>query len=87
MVDFVRVWLVLVLGLLLVIGAVVGFVVVPEHKPALVGGTDLGHGLYTGGFETSWSQTLYDVLRVVTWGLLVVGIVVLVVGLVDYARR
>ena len=33
------------------------------------------------------SQTVYDALRISTWGLLIIGLVILTVGLISYARR
>jgi hypothetical protein len=75
------------LGAVLLIGAAAGFVIVPEHKPqhgeAVVPGWG-GTGVY---FHTGWSQTVYDAARIATWALLIVGTLLVVVVLINYARR
>lgn len=71
-------------GAVLLIAAVVGFIVVPEHAPQFVCG---GFGNpELGGQCAGWSRTTYDVARIATWALLVVGALVVVTGLIRYAR-
>lgn len=71
------------LGTLLLVAAAAGFVIVPEHKPVdtfphpTVG--DIEGALSSPSAPVTWhlSTTLYDVLRVTTWALLIIGVVVL----------
>lgn len=70
-------------GTLLLAVAVVGFVIVPEHKPHLAPAP----GWWGGPYRVGWSQTAYDAARIGTWALLIVGVILLAVGLIDYARR
>ena len=66
--------------------AVAGFVIVPERQPHLVtipGGPTFNSGPAT---QLEGSRTLYDALRIATWALLIVGAVLLIVGLINYAR-
>jgi hypothetical protein len=79
------------LGIFLLTVAVVGLIVVPEHRP--------GHACHsvapwTNPYmrtsecdPTGLSQTLYDALRIGTWVVLILGGVLLIVGLINYARR
>jgi hypothetical protein len=69
-------------GAVLLIAAVVGFVVLPEHQPGCV-----GSGAYCGYLASPPSQPLYDALRITTWALLIVGALAVVLGLIRYARR
>jgi hypothetical protein len=76
----------IVVGTLLLIAAVAGFVIVPQHKPAVVGGQEWG-GYLLGGSNVGWSRTAYDAARIGTWALLIVAVLLLTVGLISYARR
>jgi hypothetical protein len=73
-------------GTVLLLGAVAGFVIVPEHKPAVIGGSQWG-GYLLGGTSVGWSHTAYDAARIGTWALLIVGAILIAVGLISYARR
>jgi hypothetical protein len=86
-------------GAILLVAAVVGFVVLPEHKPGSMIVARSGPTLAltcasnSGGIPadcvqvaTGLSRTLYDVLRVTTWACLIVGALVVVIGLIGYAR-
>jgi hypothetical protein len=75
----------LVIGTVLLIGAAAGFVIVPEHKPRVSGSTI--YLLGPDGIGPTWSRTLYDTLRITTWGFLIVGAITVAVGLISYARR
>lgn len=85
------------LGVVLLIAGVAGRVILPEHRPVSSGGSGapitLNEALNplsgSSGVDTTarLSHTLYDVLRITTWGLLIVGTVVISVGLINYARR
>jgi hypothetical protein len=82
--------LVVALGAVLLIAAVAGFIVVPEHSPGRVvlyecgdafSGTRTCHRTLPG-----WSRTAYDVLRVTTWALAIIGVVFVAMGLIRYAQ-
>jgi hypothetical protein len=78
------------LGALLLIAAVAGFVIVPEHKPvpATCGqGSAVGCPIGGSYLPSGLSQTVYDVLRVATWAVLIVGVLLVIVGLINYACR
>jgi hypothetical protein len=97
--------LIITLGALLLIAAVAGFVVVPEHSPGLGSVQVPTHssrcpsGFYptlggAPGLEscpqdvvTGLPQTSYDALRIATWAVLIVGVLLVIVGLVSFARR
>ena len=70
-------------GAALLIAAVVGFVVVPEHAPRFVCG---GFGEATGNQCAGWSRTAYDVASIATWALSIVGALMATMGLIRYAR-
>jgi hypothetical protein len=83
-------------GAVLLIMAVAGFVIAPEHAPGVeqVGRDQFGNCQAIGEngntchyIATGLSQTLYDVVRIATWGLLIVGVLLAVVGLIHYGRR
>lgn len=79
----------LVLGVALLIVAVAGFVIVPEHAPhtsyVLPDGEEcLGN---CEGIHTGWSQTLHDAARIGTRAALIVSIVLVVLGVIRYAQR
>jgi uncharacterized membrane protein HdeD (DUF308 family) len=74
------------LGALLLIAAVAGFVIVPEHAPmGSFNGSTCAE--YAGCPRTGLSHTMYDVLRVATWAALIIGALVVIVGLISYSRR
>ena len=70
-------------GAALLIAAVAGFVVVPEHAPQFV---CAGFGEPTGNQCAGWSRTAYDVARIATWALAIVGALLATMGLIRYAR-
>jgi hypothetical protein len=67
---------------MLLIAAVAGFVIVPEHKPQF-SCAGWGFGVQCAGL----SRTAFDVARISTWALLIVGAVLVAVGLINYGRR
>jgi hypothetical protein len=67
------------LGAVLLVGAATGFVIVPEHKPQFSCG---GWGGPCGG----WSRPAYDAARIGTWALLIVGALLVVIGIINFAR-
>jgi hypothetical protein len=87
-------------GAVLLTAAVVGFVVVPEHKPGFaqvfrprsaVSHPDIP--IVEGPNNTvevttrvGWSKSTYDALRVVTWALVIGGVLLVAIGLIRYAR-
>ena len=87
-------------GACLLIAAVVGFVVVPEHKPGskivarsgptleLTCAGPLNGGIPPNCVEsgTGLSRTLYNALKVATWALVIVGVLLVAMGLIRYAR-
>jgi hypothetical protein len=104
-------------GALLVIVAVAGFIVVPEHKPHKVAtyrqvpensnGPTRGAVVCNPGPQyyqpasvptpepgncevrmthLAPSHTLYDVLRVLPWALAIIGVLLVALGLIRYAR-
>jgi hypothetical protein len=81
---------------LLLIAYVAAFIVVPEHAAEVeqVGRDQFGNCQPIGEtgntchyVATGLSRTLYDALRVTTWALLIAGVLLVVVGLISYARR
>lgn len=85
-----RAWFVIALGAVLLIAGVAGLIIVPEHKPLDGSGqpslAETLNPFTEASGSTQWSQTLYDVLRIATWAVLIVGAITLVVGLITYAR-
>ena len=75
------------LGAVFLIAAVVGFVVVPEHAPQFFDEPSGCIGAFCHLVNLGWSRTLYDALRIATWAVLIVGVLVVIVGLIGYARR
>jgi hypothetical protein len=73
------------LGVLLVVGAVAGFVILPEHRTLPPHGHWWDASYFPG--RPGLQHTLYDVLRILTWSFLVTGTVIVAVGLLDYGRR
>ena len=74
--------------LVLLIAAVAGLIVLPQHAPGQHCTTNAPwaiprHTCHAFGM----SQTVYDVLRIATWGVLIVGALLVVVGLINYGRR
>jgi len=74
------------LGAVLLIAAVVGFVIVPEHKPHTVTSVAGGFECLSNCTTVGWSQTMYDVALIATWAVLIVGALLVVMGLIRYAR-
>lgn len=82
----------LIPGLLSIVAAISGFVILPEHKPLPPCTADcvpsLGASL-SGGFSdpvSRLSQPLYDALRITTWTLLLLGVTLLILGVIRVAR-
>lgn len=80
------------IGTVFMVGAVSGFIIVPEHKPTVISGDVVipGGGDVPGALPdrlVGWSRTLYDALHITTWALLIVGALLVTVGLISYARR
>lgn len=88
-------------GAVLLIAAVAGFVIVPEHQPGWkyvppiwhdnvrysVGSCD-GNGYPScPTVATGPSRPVYDGLRIATWAVLIVGALTVAVGLARYGRR
>jgi hypothetical protein len=84
---------IIALGVLLLIAAVVGFVIVPEHVPMDEQLGQCGGPLtlpYPGPCRIvhyGFSQTLYDAVKIATWAALIVGAVLVALGLIRFARR
>ena len=70
------------IGAVLLIGAVAGFVTVPEHKQV-----PTGFGTSTYDPNGGWSRALHDGLWITTWALLILGVLLVAVGLINHARR
>lgn len=74
-------------GAVLLIAAVAGFVIVPGHAPGL--SSDMSCAGWSPApprCHTGWSQMAYDVARIATWTLAIVGALLVVMGLIRYAR-
>jgi hypothetical protein len=79
----IRAVVLLVLGIVLTVASVVGFVIAPEHVPV-----NCGRFLVCGnGIDHGWSRTIYDAVRIGTWTALIIGFVLLACGLIVFARR
>jgi hypothetical protein len=90
-------------GAVVLIAAVVGFVVIPEHKPGWKYVPPIwydhvrygvnscepnGPGIPSCPKVAIWpSRPVYDTLRIATWALLIVGALAVALGLIRYARR
>jgi len=83
-------------GACLLIASVAGFIIVPEHAPGLeqVGRDQFGNCQPIGetGNTCHWvatgiSHTLYDALRITTWGLAIVGFLLTAIGVIGFACR
>lgn len=59
--------------------------ILPEHRTLASRGDLLSNNYFPG--RPGLSQSLYDALRIATWAVLIVGVVLLVVGIINYARR
>lgn len=93
----------IIVGTALLIVTVAGFVIVPEHRPSarvvekpqsVVGcGSDVYTPSVPGGptcfvsVPTGLSRTAYDVLLIATWAVMIIGALLIVVGVITYARR
>jgi uncharacterized membrane protein HdeD (DUF308 family) len=76
-----------IVGGVLLVGAVAGFVIVPEHKPEFTCLAQLLNGaICTSSVTSGWSRTAYDAARIGTWALLIAGVLLVAVGLVNFAR-
>ena len=77
-------------GAVLLIAAVVGFILVPEHKPAIRDTYDCLNDYTFRPLPASClaglSRTAYDAARIGTWAAVVVGTLLVVMGLIRYAR-
>jgi hypothetical protein len=71
---------VLVVGVLLLIVAVAGFVITPQHAPDAC-------GQFSFCDISVWSQSTYDAARIGTWAALIVGAVLVLLGLIRAAQR
>jgi hypothetical protein len=90
-------------GALLLIAAVAAFVIVPEHMPATQTTTVAPVNGYCPGVpgvvqprdfacpgpthSVGLSRTTYDIARISTWAVLIVGALLVIVGLLNYSRR
>lgn len=87
------------LGAILLIAAVAGFIIVPEHAAtvtyfdpavpqAACGPPNQGIAQAPGctTVHSGVSHTAYDLLRVATWAVLIIGVLLAIVGLIHYAR-
>jgi hypothetical protein len=84
--------LTLVVGVLLVIAAVAGFIIVPEHVPTTTSlgacpGTIPSPGPCRTVHTGFASQSVYDAARIGTWAALIIGSVLIVLGLIRFALR
>jgi hypothetical protein len=75
-----------ILGGLLLVGAVAGFVIEPEHHgwlkcpPGMISPTECH-------WVVGWSRTVHNAVRIGSWALLIAGVLLVTVGLISYARR
>jgi hypothetical protein len=82
-------------GAVLLIAAVAGFIVALEHTPGTqlvdaqgqpLAGCDPGACAGTSVVHIGWAQATYDVVRVLTWALAIVGALLVVMGMIRYSR-
>lgn len=86
-----------VAAIALLVAAVAGFIIVPEHAPVIGGSSsvdpfgNLKQSLSDSSAPTPpgppWSQTLYDVARIGTWAALIIGVLLAATTLIVLARR
>jgi uncharacterized membrane protein len=76
-------WVTLAAGAVLLIIAVTGFVVVPQHAPTY---SDVPPPLGSH-YPAPWSTGVYDAGRIITWADLIVGLILVLVGLILTWRR
>jgi hypothetical protein len=81
-------------GAVLLIAGVAGLVIVPEHAPSVISADSIvipGTTKRLAGFGRTvvggWSRSVYDLARIATWALLIIGAILVVMGLIRYARR
>ena len=70
-------------GAVVLIAAVAGFVIVPDHAPQFI---CAGFGAVTGNQCAGWPRSTYDGARIATWALAIVGALLVAMGLIRYAR-
>ena len=76
-------WMTLAAGALLMIVAVSGFVVVPQHKPTYSNIPPPAGS----NFPVPWTTSTYDIAQIITWADLIVGLILVLVGLILTWRR
>jgi hypothetical protein len=77
------------LGAVVLIAAVAGFIIVPEHEPGIASSYTCLNSLAFSlppGCHTGLSRAAYDGLRIGTWAVLIVGVLLVAMGLIRYAR-
>jgi hypothetical protein len=75
-----------VLGGLMMVAGITGGIVAHEHHPALIGGEVQIPGATVGNggplVRVGWSMTVYDVVRIGAWALLIFGAIIVAFALV-----
>jgi hypothetical protein len=70
----------------MMVAGITGGIVAHEHHPALIGGEVQipGDGISRGGpvVHTGWAMTVYDVVRIGAWALLIFGAIIVAFALV-----
>jgi hypothetical protein len=69
-------------GVVLLIGAVAGFVLLPAQKPGWASNAQCVYVVCRTGLP----QWLYDVLRITTWAFLILGAALVVAGVIGRSR-
>lgn len=82
-------------GAVLIIAGIAGFIEAHSHRP--VPATTLSHNLRMAFAEESagvtpqpasgLSQSNYDLVHIASWALIILGVLLVIVGLIAYARR
>ncbi len=74
----------IVIGGVLLIAGIAARIEATSHRPTLVP--------VPGGFagmdaRTGWAQSTYDLVRIGSWALIIVGLLLVAVGLIGYATN
>jgi hypothetical protein len=76
------------LGAMLIVDGVIAFTVDARHQPfPRVKTTHFPGGGTVSLVDEGFSGTAYDVVHVLGWALLATGLLLAIMGLIDYARR
>jgi uncharacterized membrane protein HdeD (DUF308 family) len=74
-------------GAALIVAGIAAFIEAHTHRPQPPHGIVIPEGARLPREPSELSHTAYDLLRIGGWALLIFGVLLVVVGLIAYARR